>query len=428
MSEEAASVVRAWLRHIQTAEFGEIAVRSSEPWQEGGEKEINLSINRIVEEEEDEEDGKIVYSDGMRYIGPVRDHQPQGRGQLTLSDGRLVSGEFLSGSLSGVVRSVSPQDSSLTETLYHRGLPHGTWRHSSLEGRLLGYGMTSSGARVGRTLVVGSGGNSYYLGCLDSRDKLSGEVVFLYPCLQTAIVGQYKAGKLISGHYRTISRASVQDGFISLEFEPGLGREVLYDPPSCFSISRRPLETDLYEERTVRVAESSVPGAGEGLFARRRLSSGDLVCLFSGSKIYKDNTRRSLQFGDEEWSDFRITLDKSVDLDIGPEYRSCHQYRATLGHKACHHFQLRNSAFQEFEHPRFGRIMSIVAVRDIEEDEEIFVSYNYSLPLSPPWYQDLWFSHCRDKGLAKERILELVTREVGRWGVSMEIPEFITNL
>ena len=72
--------------------------------------------------------------------------------------------------------------------------------------------------------------------------------------------------------------------------------------------------------------------------------------------------------------------------------------------------------------------MSIVAVRDIEEEEEIFVSYNYSLPLSPPWYQDLWFTHCLDKGLEKEKILDLVTREVGRWGVSMEVPEFITNL
>ena len=281
---------------------------------------------------------------------------------------------------------------------------------------------------MGKQLVVGSGGNSYYIGCVDSRDKLCGEVVFLYPCLQTIIVGQYKAGKLLSGHYRRLSHASVSDGFISLEFHPSLGREVLYDPPSCFSISRRPLEADLYEERTVRVAESSVPGAGEGLFARRRLSSGDLVCLFSGSKIYKDNNKRSLQFGDEEWSDFRITLDKSVDLDIGPEYRQCHQYRATLGHKACHHFNRRNSAFQEFEHPRFGRIMSIVAVRDIEEGEEIFVSYNYSVPLAPPWYQQLWFSHCLERGLAKQNILDLVTREVARWGGSLEIPEFVTIL
>ena len=48
----------------------------------------------------------------------------------------------------------------------------------------------------------------------------------------------------------------------------------------------------------------------------------------------------------------RLTLDKSVDLDVGPEDRLCSKYKATLGHKACHSFQMRNAAFQEFEHPR----------------------------------------------------------------------------
>ena len=86
----------------------------------------------------------------------------------------------------------------------------------------------------------------------------------------------------------------------------------------------------------------------------------------------------------------RLTLDKSVDLDVGEEARQCSQYRATLGHKACHSFERRNAAFQEFEHPRFGRIMSVVAVRDIAPGEEVFVSYNYAVPLAPDWYQVGW--------------------------------------
>ena len=427
MSAEAAQTIRDWIRHLHSADFAQIAIKSPEARQEVGEKVIDVNNNQITEENEDE--GKIVWGDGTRYLGPVTNHQPEGRGQLQLPDGRLLQGVFVGGQLEGEVREVSAQDCSVTELLYERGSAHGTFRHTRLDGQLLGYGRFSNGVKVGRQLVVGSGGNSYYIGCVDSRDKLCGEVVFLYPCLQTVIVGQYKGGKLTSGHYRTLSRSSLtNDGFISLEFECGLGREVLYDPPSCFSISRRPLETDQYEERTVRVAASTVAGAGEGLFAIRDLSAGDLVCLFSGSKIYKDNNKTSLKYGDQEWSDFRLTLDKSVDLDIGPEYQSCQQYRATLGHKACHHFQLRNSAFEEFEHPRFGRIMSIVAVRDIQEGEEIFVSYNYSLPLSPPWYQELWFSHCRDRGLSRQKILELAKKEEVRWGVSMEIPDFITNM
>ena len=315
MSEEAAKTIRAWIRHLQSADFSQIAVKSTEARQEGR-QELDLNLSKIAEE--DAEEGKIVYSDGRRYLGPVNSHQPEGRGQLQLADGRLLEGTFVGGRLEGEVREVSAQDCSVTQLLYERGTAHGSYRHARLDGQLLGYGRFSNGVKAGGQLVVGSGGNSYYLGQVDSRDKLCGEVVFLYPCLQTVIVGQYRAGKLSSGHYRSLSRASLtSDGFISLEFEGGLGREVLYDPPSCFSISQRPLEPDLYEERTVRVAASTVAGAGEGLFAIRNLSAGDLVCLFSGSKIYKDNNKRSLKYGDQEWSDFRsVFLSKERHKDL----------------------------------------------------------------------------------------------------------------
>ena len=52
---------------------------------------------------------------------------------------------------------------------------------------------------MGQQLIVGSGGNSYFIGNVDSNDKLNGQVVYLYPCLSIAIVGNYKAGKFVSG-------------------------------------------------------------------------------------------------------------------------------------------------------------------------------------------------------------------------------------
>ena len=122
---------------------------------------------------------------------------------------------------------------------------------------------------------------------------------------------------------------------------------------------------------------------------------------------------------------FRLTLDKSVDLDIGPEHQECSQYRATLGHKACHSFQQKNSVFREFEHPRFGCIMSVVAVRDIEQGEEVFVSYNYCVSFAPPWYQVLWFKHCLDMGWDKEKIIDWANREVSKFGTAIDIPDFV---
>ena len=39
-------------------------------------------------------------------------------------------------------------------------------------------------------------------------------------------------------------------------------------------------------------------------------------------------------------------------------------------------------------HPRFGRIMGLVANRDIAEGEEITVNYNYGEGDGPAWYSE----------------------------------------
>ena len=72
----------------------------------------------------------------------------------------------------------------------------------------------------------------------------------------------------------------------------------------------------------------------------------------------------------------RLTGDTCLDIPKGAE--SLERYRATLGHKACHSF-LPNAAFAELYHPRFGRIMSVAAKRDIGRGEEVLVSYNYAI-------------------------------------------------
>lgn len=89
---------------------------------------------------------------------------------------------------------------------------------------------------------------------------------------------------------------------------------------------------------------------------------------------------------------------------------------------------MKNAAFQEFEHPRFGRIMSVVATRDIAKDEEVFVSYNYCVSMAPDWYQELWFRHCVTRGWSRAQIEQWVGREVAKWGIAITIPEFVNKL
>ena len=77
-------------------------------------------------------------------------------------------------------------------------------------------------------------------------------------------------------------------------------------------------------------------------------------------------------------------------------FRELVNFRTTLGHKVNHKFsQEANGNFEVVKHPLFGVIAAVIAEEVIEEDEEIFVDYNYyseDSPLEdlldcPDWYQ-----------------------------------------
>ena len=58
--------------------------------------------------------------------------------------------------------------------------------------------------------------------------------------------------------------------------------------------------------------------------------SGQVVALFNGVR------QRHLHYGArpaQDWSDYRISCDTDLDLDILAEHVSLEKYSATLGHK-----------------------------------------------------------------------------------------------
>merc|ERR1711976_678425 len=109
--------------------------------------------------------------------------------------------------------------------------------------------------------------------------------------------------------------------------------------------SRSPLQEDVYEKVHVYVAPSmGSPLAGEGLFARKTIKKGQLVSLFNGVRRHKEGRKTTIGADSEEWSYYRLVLDKNTDLDVPLEYVSLDNYCATLGHKACHTFGKRKNA------------------------------------------------------------------------------------
>ena len=73
--------------------------------------------------------------------------------------------------------------------------------------------------------------------------------------------------------------------------------------------SRTPLLEDPYEKENVYVAPSKIgEAAGEGLYARKHIRKGQLVCLFNGIRCNKPGHHTTIRAGDDDWSDYRLTL------------------------------------------------------------------------------------------------------------------------
>ena len=105
---------------------------------------------------------------------------------------------------------------------------------------------------------------------------------------------------------------------------------VLYCGGWRFSITKEPMLRDPWEVRMVYVAASSLEGAGEGLWAKTSIMSGQVVALFNGVR------QRQFYYGarsGQDWSDYRISCHTDLDLDILAEHVSLEKYSATLGHK-----------------------------------------------------------------------------------------------
>ena len=59
------------------------------------------------------------------------------------------------------------------------------------------------------------------------------------------------------------------------------------------------------------VAQSKIgETAGEGLYARKHIRKGQLVCLFNGTRCNKTGHHTRITATDDDWSDYRLTLGK----------------------------------------------------------------------------------------------------------------------
>lgn len=109
---------------------------------------------------------------------------------------------------------------------------------------------------------------------------------------------------------------------------------------------------DPHERRSVYIGDSTIPGAGEGIFAKRRFQPFELISYFGGLKTFKENflfknmTDSELEDAGSYFYNFGVNcpphwnININLVIDTPHPYRSIVQYRTTLGHKINHAFPL----------------------------------------------------------------------------------------
>ena len=80
--------------------------------------------------------------------------------------------------------------------------------------------------------------------------------------------------------------------------------------------------------------------------AQRSMPSGALLAIFNGIRL------REITGIPFVTSNYKISVDRGLDLDIPDWAISAKKYSATLGHKCCHSFS-PNAEFLVLEHARY---------------------------------------------------------------------------
>lgn len=291
--------------------------------------------------------GCFHFPDGSSLTGYYSNDQLQGRGVYDYSDGRTMVAEYVQGVLCG---------------------PFTEYDHN---GVVSVQGHHKDDKRTGYIKVYDDHGAILW-GMVNEEECITGEaVVYVYPDLKHVLVGRFIDNVLCTAKWGTLTN-TISDDVPEVAVNPDLSEPVVYDISTHDLLSKHPLQIDLYEQDKVYVSQSSIQGAGEGLFARQHLPSNTVVSFYNGVRLTHE------EVDSREWSlnDCTITLNDEVVLDVPSEFTALDKYCASLGHKA-NHSALPNCEYVVYDHPRFGEIKAIKTIQEVDKGCELTCDYEY---------------------------------------------------
>ncbi len=277
---------------------------------------------------------RVEYADGAIFEGPTnRRHQAEGVGVFTAAEGELKwEGTFRDGVLEGEGQETTA-DYTFTGC-FVSGTKHGAGTMVFRSCGLRIEGRWKGGALHGKKSVV------------------------VFPDGRLRMTCHFEEGEFVRG-----------------TTEEGTTWEAQGDFPG-----RLPLQCDPYELHYVVEGQSTIAGAGQGLFAKRAVAAGVIVCYYNGCLVEHtvvDN--RSWRYNSNT-----ISLDDEFCLDVPLSHASSKHYCATLGHKVNSSRLLCNCEYAPAFHPFWGAIKSVRTLGPISAGEELFTFYDYRNERRPP--------------------------------------------
>lgn len=267
----------------------------------------------------------------------------------------------------------------------------------------------------------------------DAEGRLTGpNITFIYPDFETGLRGTFEDGRLVAGLAVRITGRRCRGGLMEIRTRPSRSatagdplrpwRRETFPGEHVRANARR---MDPFERRAVYAAPSLIPGANEGVFAKRDFLPGQLVSYFVGLLTIEANflfdnltaseydEARAYYFNLGSHSPNVWGLSKDIVLDIPVDLRTVEAFRTTLAHKTNHKFE-GNTEFDVIFHPVYGPAACILAKLHIRRGEELYVSYNYRIAWAPAWYQDAYRQYQQARGDQQDE-LGVIEEEEEEW-------------
>ena len=125
-------------------------------------------------------------------------------------------------------------------------------------------------------------GQGFLYGKLNKKGKLTAnDISYIYPDYLTSMTGTFEDTLMKNARESKVTQVTCKSGLLRLKFTKRSNNSVIYfyDPPTNETLGSMPLVRDPYEEKTIELQESSIPGAGHGLFAIRNIPKGQVKSI-----------------------------------------------------------------------------------------------------------------------------------------------------